>query len=115
LQIDITQGMSVFISTTSTPITSLSFINIPNFPVGKYVFDFTLIPASASSPYYLSPATNFIKVVTDNSGSFSVPLYGVSNFVLPNSYTYIIQTISIINQSTTGTPNFIALTSVRGI
>jgi hypothetical protein len=44
----------------------------------------------------------------------SVSLFGLTNVVLPSSYTFLVQEITIMNKSTTSTPLFVALTNVLG-
>jgi hypothetical protein len=44
----------------------------------------------------------------------TIPIYGISSVVCPTSYTYIVQTITIINTSTTTSPVFISFLSLSG-
>ena len=110
-----TNGMVYNMSSNSTALSSLGFTNIPATPLQTYVFTFIILPSTASSPWYLKPPTNFISITpvggTINS---SVPLYGISNVVLPTTYTYIMEQITIVNTSTTATPNFISFVSISG-
>jgi hypothetical protein len=108
-------GMVINLATTSTAISSLGFTNIPITPQTTSIFTFILKPSTASSAYYLKPPTNFISI-TPIGGviNTSVPLYGISNVSLPVSYTYLLQNVTIVNTSTTTTPNYIAFTGVTG-
>ena len=107
-----TTGMVYNLSTNTTPLTSLTLTNIPTTPQQTYVFTFVLLPSTVSSPLYLKPPTNFINITPEGSSTVSVPLYGISSVVFPSSYTYILQTITVINTSTTTSPTFIAFLSV---
>jgi hypothetical protein len=97
------------LASNDTPITSLSILNIPATPLQTYKFTFIIEPNVKSSPYYLKPTTN--KTLINET---SVSLFGLSNIVLPSSYTYLVQEITIMNKSTTTTPSFVALTNVLG-
>ena len=110
-----TSGMVYYLATNSTAITSLSFTNIPATPQSTYVFTFVLLPSTVSSAYYLKPPINVISI-TAIAGAINtaVPLFGLSNVSLPASYTYLLQTITIVNVSTTTTPSFISFVSVSG-
>jgi hypothetical protein len=102
-----TNGMVYSIISSNTTVYSVSFINIPTTINQSYIFTFILQPRSANSPYYIKPSSNTINV-----NGVSVPLYGLNNVVLPTSYTYLVQQISIIYKIYTSSPSFIALTSV---
>jgi hypothetical protein len=97
------------LASNDTPITSLSILNIPTPPLQTYKFTFIIEPNVKSSPYYLKPTTNKILI-----NETSVSLFGLSIIILPSSYTYIVQEITIMNKSTTTTPSFVAFTNVLG-
>jgi cytoskeletal protein CcmA (bactofilin family) len=99
-------GMVYTIISDATTVNSVSFINIPTTTNQTYIFTFILQPSAVNSPYYIKPSSNTIVV-----NNVSVPLYGLSNVVLPSSYTYLVQQISIIYDIYAG-GNFFALTSV---
>jgi hypothetical protein len=99
-------GMVYSIISDATTVNSVSFINIPTDTNKTYIFTFILQPSAVNSPYYIKPSSNTIVV-----NNVSVPLYGLSNVVLPSSYTYMVQQISIIYDIYAG-GNFFALTSV---
>jgi hypothetical protein len=101
-----TNGMVYSIISDATVVNSVSFINIPTTTNQSYIFTFILQPSTASNPYYIKPSSNTVVV-----NGVSVPLYGLSNVVLPSSYTYMVQQISIIYDIYAG-GNFFALTSV---
>ena len=108
-----TSGMVYYLTTTSTAMTSLGFTNIPTTPQQTYVFSFVLLPSVASSAWYLKPPTNYLSITAvGGTVNTAVPLYGISNVVLPASYTYLFQQITIVNTSTTTTPSFISFLSV---
>ena len=110
-----TTGMVYNLSTTSTAMTSLGFTNIPTTPQQTYVFTFVLLPSTVSSAWYLKPPTNFLSITAvGGTINTAVPLYGISNVVLPSAYTYMLQQITIVNTSTTTTPSFIEFLSVSG-
>jgi hypothetical protein len=109
-----TTGMVYNLSTTATVLTSLAFTNIPTTPQQTYVFSFVLLPTTNSSPWYLRPPTNFISITPQGGALLTVPIYGISSVVFPTSYTYIVQTITIVNTSTTTSPTFISFLSVSG-
>jgi hypothetical protein len=105
-------GMVYNLTTTSDAITSLSLTDIPTTSQQTYVFTFVLQPSTIDSPWYLQPPTNFIDITPIGGSSMVVPIYGISNVVFPVSYTYILQTITVVNTSTTTSPNFISFLSV---
>jgi hypothetical protein len=100
-------GMVYTIISDATTVNSVSFINIPTTTTNQtYIFTFILQPSAVNSPYYIKPSSNTVVV-----NGVSVPLYGISNVVLPSSYTYMVQQISIIYNIYAGS-SFFALTSV---
>jgi hypothetical protein len=107
----ITQGMVYVMTTTSTAITSLSLTNIPITPLQTYVFTFLCQPSTPNSPWYLKPPTNFMNITAVGRGTSIVPINGISSIVFPSTYVYILQTITVLNISTSSTPNFVALFS----
>ena len=109
-----TTGMVYNLSTTATVLTSLAFTTIPTAPQQTYVFSFFLLPTTNSSPWYLRPSTNFISITPLVGALLRIPIDGISSVVCPTSYTYIVQTITIINTGTTTSPVFISFLSVSG-
>jgi hypothetical protein len=99
-------GMVYSIISDATTVNSVSFINIPTTTNQSYIFTFILQPSAVNSPYYIKPSSNTVVV-----NGVSVPLYGLNNVVLPSSYKYLVQQITIIYDIYTG-GNFFALTSV---
>jgi hypothetical protein len=99
-------GMVYSIISDATTVNSVSFINIPTTTNQSYIFTFILQPSAVKSPYYIKPRSNTVVV-----NGVSVPLYGLTNVVLPSSYKYLVQQISIIYDIYAGS-NFFALTSV---
>ena len=86
---------------------SVSFLNIPITPLQTYIFTF-LIKPTLNSKFFINPLNNVISV----NEFTTVPIYGISNVSLPNLFTFIVQQITIINNSSTTIPNFISITSV---
>ena len=108
-------GMVYNLTTSSTAITSLGFTNIPTTPQQTYIFTFVLNPSTANSAWWLKPPTNFLSITAvGGSVNTAVPLVGISNVVLPASYTYLFQQITIVNTSATTTPSFMGFVSVSG-
>jgi hypothetical protein len=99
-------GMVYSITSDTTTVNSVSFINIPTTTNQSYIFTFIIKPTAGNSPYYIKPSRNIILV-----NGTSVPLYGLQNVSLPINYTYMVQQISIIYNTYAGN-GFIALTSV---
>ena len=106
---DFKSGMIYYYDIDSLLSCSLSFTNIPITPQTKYTFTYIIVP-TMNCAYYIIPIDNLI-TVNDNT---TVPIFGVSNILLPSTFDYIIQTITLINTSTTTTPNFISLTDAIG-
>ena len=104
---DFTVNMIYSMDITSLINSSLLFTNIPTTAQQSYIFTF-LIKPTANSKFFINPISNLISV----NGISTVPIYGSSNVSLPSLFNFIVQQITIINTSTTTTPNFIALTSV---
>ena len=102
-------GMVYTLTSNSTATTTLSINDIPTTPQQSYIFTFILQPTTANSPYWIKPNTSFVSV---NGGS--APLYGLQNATLPAAYTYIVQQVTVLNISTTASPNFITYISVSG-
>jgi hypothetical protein len=110
-----TTGMVYNLSTTATALTSLSFTNIPTTAQQTYVFSFVLLPGTSSSPWYLRPPSNSISITPVGGSLITVPVYGISSVVFPTSYTYILQTITIVNTSSTTSPAFVSFLSVLAL
>ena len=104
---DFTVNMIYSMDITSLLSSSLFFTNIPTTAQQSYIFTF-LIKPTANSKFFINPINNLISV----NGVSTIPIYGSSNVALPSIFNFIVQQITIINTSTTTTPNYIALTSV---
>ena len=104
---DFTLSMIYSMDITSLINSSLLFTNIPTTAQQSYIFTF-LIKPTANSKFFINPINNLISV----NGVSTIPVYGSSNISLPSIFNFIVQQITIINTSTTTTPNYIALTSV---
>ena len=108
LSFSMDSGMVIYMDTNSSTNSSVSFTNIPVTAQQSYIFTFILKPSTVNSKWYIIPNSNVISV---NSIS-SIPIFGIANVILPSTYTYLLQQITIINKSTTTTPDFIAFTNV---
>ena len=110
-----TSCMNWSLASTATAITSLGFTDIPITANRSYIFTFYHKPSTASMPYYFKPPNNVVSV-TSVGGlvSTNVPVYGLQNTTLPSSYTYIIQTFTIMNLSGSTNPSYIAFASISG-
>ena len=107
MSFDFNSGMIFSMDISVLQNSSISFINIPITPLQTYIFTF-LIKPTLNSKFFINPINNFINV----NEFTTVPIYGLSNVLLPNLFTFIIQQITIINTSSTAIPNFISITSV---
>ena len=101
-------GMVIYMDTNSSTNSSVTFSNIPITAQQSYTFTFILKPSTINSKWFIIPNSN---VITVNSIS-SIPIFGIANVILPSTYTYLLQQITIINKSTTTTPDFFAFTNV---
>ena len=102
-------GMVYYLISNNTSMTTLSITDLPLTPMQSYIFTFILKPNIANNGFYLKPNTNFISV-----NSISTALNGLSKLSVPTLFNFLVQQITLINLSTTETPEFIALTSVSG-
>ena len=96
-----------FESHLTISVSSISFINLPAESNSSYIFTFIMEPSIPSSPSYIRPSSNTITV----NGS-SVPLAGLQNVILPASYTYLVQHITIVERLTQGGAIYSAFTGV---
>lgn len=103
-------GMVIYMDTNSSTNSSVTFTNIPVTAQQSYTFTYILKPSTINSKWFISPNSN---VITVNSIS-NIPIFGISNAIFPLTFTYLLQQITIINKSTTTTPDFIAFTNVSG-
>ena len=103
---DFSINMQYYLEISSLLSCSLFFTNLPTTAQQSYTFLF-LIKPTTNSKFYIIPTNNVISI-----NATSYPLYGISNVVFPTTFNYILQKITIINLSTSTTPNFIATTSI---
>ena len=103
---DFSINMQYYLEISSLLSCSLFFTNLPTTAQQSYSFLF-LIKPTTNSKFYIIPTNNVISI-----NATSYPLYGISNVVFPTTFNYILQRITIINLSTSTTPNFIATTSI---
>ena len=104
---DFAVSMIYYMEITSLTNSLVLFSNIPTTSQQSYVFTFFIKPTT-NSKIFINPLNNLLSV----NGVLNVPIYGISNVVLPLTFNFIIQQITIINSSITTTPNYIAVTSV---
>ena len=102
-----TVNMIYYLEINSLTNSFLFFTNIPTTAQQSYIFTF-LIKPTVNSKFFINPMNNLISI----NGVLNTPVYGASNVSLPTTFNFIVQQITIINTSTTTTPNYIALTSV---
>ena len=103
---DFSINMQYYLEISSLLSCSLFFTNLPTTAQQSYSFLF-LIKPTTNSKFYIIPTNNIISI-----NATSYPLYGISNVIFPTTFNYILQKITIINLSTSTTPNFIATTSI---
>ena len=103
---DFSINMQYYLEISSLLSCSLFFRNLPTTSQQSYTFLF-LIKPTANSKFYIIPTNNIIFI-----NATSYPLYGISNVIFPTTFNYILQKITIVNLSTSTTPNFIATTSI---
>ena len=103
---DFSINMQYYLEISSLLSCSLSFTNLPTTAQQSCNFLF-LIKPTTNSKFYIIPTNNIISI-----NATSYPLYGISNVVFPTTFNYILQKITIVNLSTSTTPNFIATTSI---
>ena len=103
---DFSINMQYYLEISSLLSCSLSFTNLPTTAQQSCNFLF-LIKPTTNSKFYIIPTNNIISI-----NSTSYPLYGITNVVFPTTFNYILQKITIVNLSTSTTPNFIATTSI---
>ena len=103
---DFSINMQYYLEISSLLSCSLFFTNLPTTAQQSYTFLF-LIKPTTNSKFYIIPTNNVISI-----NATSYPLYGISNVIFPTTFNYILQKITIVNLSTSTTPNFIATTSI---
>ena len=103
---DISINMQYYLEISSLLSCSLFFTNLPTTAQQSYTFLF-LIKPTTNSKFYIIPTNNVLSI-----NATSYPLYGISNVIFSTTFNYILQKITIVNLSTTTTPNFIATTSI---
>ncbi len=106
---DYSAGMVYYLPTSSITQSQIFFTNIPTTPNKSYIFTFILKPSTASSPWYLKPSGNYVRV---NGGYGTLSGLASGQVILPTSYTYLIQQITIFSIGTVDTPVYFAVSSV---
>ena len=109
---DYSAGMVYYLPTSSITQSQIFFTSIPTTPKRSYIFTFVMKPNTASNPWYLKPSGNYVRV---NGGYATVSGIGSGSgsVVLPSTYTYIIQQITIFSiGDTVDSPVFFAVSSV---
>ena len=111
-----TGGIVYYISGgTAGVVTNLSISAIPVTGTGvlaSYVF--TIIYFT-SSPYYYTAGTTTLSLTLTNAYNTTItPITSGGTVNLPTSYSYIMQTITLINKTGGATPTFVAFNNVQG-
>ena len=107
-------GGMVYYITGGIPaiVTNLSILSLP-VTTGLASYVFTLIFVT-SSPFYYTFGSNTLSLTLNNGfNTILTPITTGGSVNLPVTYSYILQTITLINQSGGPTPTFIALNSVQ--
>ena len=100
---DFSINMQYYLEISSLLSSSLFFTNLPTTAQQSY----NLIKPTTNLKFYIIPNNNVISI-----NATSYPLYGMSNVIFSTTFNYILQKLTIVNLSTTTTPNFIATTSI---
>ena len=100
---DFSINMQYYLDISSLLSSSLFFTNLPTTAQQSY----NLIKPTTNLKFYIIPNNNVISI-----NATSYPLYGISNVIFSTTFNYILQKLTIVNLSTTTTPNFIATTSI---
>ena len=100
---DFSINMQYYLDISSLLSSSLFFTNLPTTAQQSY----NLIKPTTNSKFYIIPNNNLISI-----NATPYPLYGISNVIFSTTFNYILQKLTIVNLSTTTTPNFIATTSI---
>ena len=111
-----TGGMVYYISGgTAGVVTNLTISAIPVTATGvlaSYVFTIVYF---TSSPFYYTTGANTLSLTLTNAYNTSItPITSGGTVNLPTSYSYIMQTITLINKTGGSSPTFIALNNVQG-
>ena len=111
-----TYGMVYYI-TGGTPslVTNLSISAIPVTATGvlaSYVF--TIIYFTSSPYYYTAGGTSMSLTLTNAYNTTITPITSGGTVNLPTSYSYIMQTITLINKIGGSAPTFVAFNNVQG-
>lgn len=104
--LSMTDSMVYYFLSPNAATTTLTIYGIPSTLKSTYVF--TLIYNTPNSPYYFTGTT--LGLVTTGAVSYNATVYAGA-VTLPTTYTYIVQSITIVNTGSTN--NFIALSSVQ--
>ena len=109
-----TNGMVYYIAGgTPTSVTNLTISTIP-ITTGLASYVFTLL-FYTSSPYYYTSGASTLSIAMSNAYATSItPITPGGSVNLPSSYTYIMQTITVINKTGGSSPTFIAFNNVQG-
>ena len=110
-----TGGMVYYISGGSAGVvTNLTISAIPVTATGvlaSYVF--TIIYFTSSSNYYTAGA-NTLSLTLTNAYNTSITAITSSGVSLPSTYSYLIQTITLVNKTGGSAPTFVAFNNVQG-
>ena len=80
--------------------------------LASYVF--TLIYFT-SSPYYYTAGANTLSLTLTNAYNTSItPITSGGTVNLPSTYSYIMQTITLVNKTGGAAPTFLAFNNIQG-
>ena len=103
-------------SGTAAAVTNLTISSIPVTATGVFAsYVFTLIFVT-SSPYYYTAGTTTMSITLTNAynNTSITPITSGGTVNLPTIYSYIMQTITVINKTGGAAPTFIAFNNVQG-
>ena len=109
-----TSGMVYYI-TGGTPaaVTNLTISSLP-VTAGLASYVFTLIFVTDGPFYYTSGANTLSLTLTNAYNTSITPITSGGTVNLPTTYSYILQTITLINQTGGVAPTFVAFNNVQG-
>ena len=116
LALTMNTGGMVYYITGGTPalVTNLTISSIPVTATGvlaSYVFNLLYF---TSSPYYYTAGTNTLSLTLTNAYNTIITPITSSGVSLPTTYSYIFQTITLVNKTGGTTPTFVAFNNIQG-
>ena len=117
LALTINTGGMVYYITGGTPavVNNLTISSIPVTATGvlaSYVFNLIYF---TSSPYYYTAGTNTLSLTLTNAYNTRItPIVSGGTVNLPTTYSYIFQTITLVNKTGGVAPTFVAFNNIQG-